>query len=101
MSFNQTGFQYLMQGDLLNAFWGTMVAAWGMWAYVIVILITDVAIGLKSKSGTLVVIANLILLTAFQSFVHEVAQKIMLIATILVLTFVLYSVFDRLKQSDG
>ncbi len=95
---NETAFTYLSRGDILSAFWKTMIDQWGVFIYVIIIFTTDVVILNKSKSASMAVIANILMLTLFQSFIIEVVHRIMFIATAIVITIVIWTIYSKVEN---
>jgi len=100
MRLNETAFTYLTQGDILSAFWKVMTEQWGMFIYILIIFMTDIAIVNKSKSASAAVIINILLLVLFQNFIIEAVQKIMFIITALILTVAIWGIYTNMRNIE-
>lgn len=75
---------YLTSGQYFNAFVSVYYNILGVWFYLALLLIVDLAVGLKSKNAVLTIMINLVLMVFFSGMLPLMIDKIILIVSSLV-----------------
>ena len=86
---------YIYAGEYWNAFTSVFTNLMGNWFYVFIILIVDIAVGLKSRNPILVFIINLLLSAFFVGMIPETIGKIVYVGSALVLALIFFIFFKE------
>ena len=90
-----SAYDYLLNGSLWNAFTTQMTTTMGAWFWVLIIIITDIALLIKLKKPIIPFTINFLLIQLFRSELPTTFYSALSIGSALILTFLLFQLFIK------